>query len=94
MREDIRILLGILDLIAFAAIIGLGVFVGISEEFYGSTWWWWDLPFIIASLLTLFGGIFALKRESMGWAVTGFFVAVGLVLYLLVLGWASSWTMT
>ena len=84
---------GIIDVLAC---ISLAVFyyVWILEEGTSlSNALTWGLPVLIAAIVALVSGIYAVKKGSWIWAISGFIVAGAVWIYCLVLIWIVGWTM-
>ena len=89
-RKALRIALVSSNFIACGSLVVLHNLI----DWYKSAAFTWGLPLIVAAIIALVGGIFTLKRSSLGWAVIGLVTAVAAGIYLLILLWASSWTMS
>jgi hypothetical protein len=89
MKEDLIIILGILDIVACVSL----VIVHSSLDWYAYYAFTWGLPLLVAAIVALICGIFTLKRKSQAWAFTGLMIAGAAGIYFLILSWVVSWTM-
>jgi hypothetical protein len=88
----LRIALGILNLIACVCmLVLLLIMCGWARS--ALVVFTWGLPFIIAAILALIGGIYSLRGKRLAWAISGLITAVAVGFYFFVIAWIRSWIM-
>jgi hypothetical protein len=94
MKKVWIVILGVLNILACGSLL-LYDYVWFSEKGASlSTAFTGGLPVLIAAALALTGGIYALKRKSWKWAVSGLVVAGAAWMYCLTLAWwINYWSM-